>query len=242
MSFLEQRFPDYVSPGAQTLLDRPVDVITLRSGFERRNSVREKSLRKYDVAIGIHDMNQLYDVIDFWEAVEGALYGFRFKDWADFKSCKPLETVSSGDQLMSQITTSVFKLQKTYGTGGQTTSRSISKPVSGTVVVYSGSELAEGSDFYVDDTSGLVYFGFEPSSPSAGFEFDVPARFQVDPVSINLELFSAGQLDPIVVHELKQEVPVVDDTLQELALWNWLQAVDINTSVNTHWDSTWGTV
>lgn len=243
MSFLEQRFPDYVSPGAQSSLDRPVDVITLRSGFERRNAVRNHSLRRYDVSIGIHDIDQLYDVIDFWEAVEGALYGFRFKDWSDFKSCKPLETISSSDQPMAQVSSSVYQLQKVYGTGGQTTTRSITKPVSGTVVVSAnGSNLVEGSDFVVDTSTGLVYFGFEPISPVAGFEFDVPCRFQVDPVSINLELFSAGQLDPIMVHELKQEQAEALTGQEETALWNWLQAVDINTSVNTHWDSTWGTL
>lgn len=241
MSFLEQRFPDYVSPGAVSSLDRPVDVITLRSGFERRNAVRAHSLRKYNVAIGIHDINQLYDVVDFWEAVEGALYGFRFKDWSDFKSCKPLETPSSLDQAMHQVSSTVYQLQKVYGTGGQTTTRSIVKPLSGTIVASdNGSNLVEGSDFIVDTTTGLVYFGFEPTAPRAGFEFDVPCRFQVEPVSINLELFSAGQLDPIMVHELKQAQAVPSSGQEELALWNWLQAVDINTSVNTHWGSTWG--
>jgi len=242
MSFLEQRFPDYISPGAQSLLDRPVDVITLRSGFERRNSVRAQSLRKYDVSIGIHGMDQLYGIIDFWEAVEGALYGFRFKDWTDFKSCKPLGTEASSDQPMRQVTASVFQLQKTYGTGGRTTARLISKPVVDTVMAYSGSELTQGADFLVDYTTGLVYFGFEPIAPTAGFQFDVPCRFQVEPISINLELFSAGQLEAIVVHELKQEVPVVDGALSEAALWNWLQSVDINAAVNTSWNAIWGTL
>ena len=84
MAFDEQQFPSDVSRGATSSPRRIVDVVTLRSGFEQRNTIWENSRRSFDVSLGLRDLEDVYDVMEFWEARRGRLRGFRFKDWADF--------------------------------------------------------------------------------------------------------------------------------------------------------------
>jgi hypothetical protein len=52
------------------------------------------SRRRYDVAYGIRRADDLAAVVAFFEARNGRLHGFRFKDWATARSCLPSGTPS----------------------------------------------------------------------------------------------------------------------------------------------------
>src|SRR5690606_28302185 len=93
--------------------------------------------RRYNVAYGIRSMNQIHDVLAFFEARHGMLNSFRYKDWADYKSCGPDDTISPTDQVLGtgDGTEDKFQLVKRYTSGSQTYVRPITKPVNGTVVV-----------------------------------------------------------------------------------------------------------
>ena len=54
--------------------------------------------RRFDVAYGIRRADDLAIVVAFFEARNGRLHGFRFKDWADHKSCMPSGTPSPTDR------------------------------------------------------------------------------------------------------------------------------------------------
>jgi uncharacterized protein (TIGR02217 family) len=47
---------------------------------------------------GIRRADDLAAVVAFFEARNGRLHGFRFKDWADFKSCLPSQAPGPSDQ------------------------------------------------------------------------------------------------------------------------------------------------
>lgn len=243
--FHEVQFPTSISRGSSGGPRRRTDIVTLRSGYEERNSVWADSRREYDAGLGLRDINDLHAVLAFFESRLGRLYGFRWKDWADYKSCPPNENPSETDQNLALVSgeTRVYQLTKEYTSGPTTYTRQVTKPVAGTVTVAeNGVLLVEGADFYVDTQTGLVYIGYEPSgSVSAGYEFDVPVRFAQDHIDINVELFSAGSIPQIGTIEIKTGSSAPDSDAKELALWNWLQSVDINTAVNTHWQATWGT-
>ena len=135
MAFDEVRFPDMISRGARGGPQRRTQIVTLASGDEERNASWANSRRSYDAAYGIRRADDLAAVIAFFEARNGRLRGFRWKDWADYKSCLPSTAITAFDQPLGigDGTTTAFQLKKLYTSGGQTWSRTILKPVAGTV-------------------------------------------------------------------------------------------------------------
>lgn len=211
MSFHEVRFPTDIARGAQGGPERRTDVVVLGSGFEERNSRWADSRRSYNAGYGVKSLDDLHAVIAFFEERRGRLYSFRWRDHADHKSCAPGAVPSPLDQAIGTgdaIETS-FQLMKTYGAAHAPWARTISKPVAGTVrVAVAGAEQDEGADFTVDAATGVVTFlpGHVPgagAAVTAGFEFDVPARFDTDKLEINLQGFRSGAIPHIPIVEVR---------------------------------------
>ncbi len=211
MTFHEIRFPTRISIASSGGPERRTEVIVLGSGHEERNTRWADSRRSYNAGYGVKTRNDLHDVIAFFEERRGRLHGFRWSDRTDNKSCPPQDTPSLTDQLLGagNGTTAAFQLIKTYGGSFAPYARAISKPVAGTVLVaLDGVAQTETADFIVDPTTGIVTFvpGKEPSSGAqvtAGFEFDVPVRFDTDELKIDLTTFEAGQIQNIPVVEIR---------------------------------------
>jgi uncharacterized protein (TIGR02217 family) len=206
MSFHEVQFPTTISRGSSGGPRRLTDIVTLRSGYEKRNIVWEDSLREYNAGLGIQQLEQLYDVLAFFEARRGRLYGFRWKDWADYKSSDPVGSVSSIDQNIGtgDGTTTAFQLRKTYSDSAGSYTRIIKKPVSGTVVAAIGGTPT--TSFTVNTVTGIITFSSPPTSGAsvtAGFEFDVPVRFDNDTIITNVELFNVGSIPTVNIVEIK---------------------------------------
>ena len=100
MAFHEVRFPDDISRGARGGPERRTQVVELASGDEERNASWADSRRRYDAAYGIRRADDLAAVIAFFEARNGRLHGFRWKDWGDFKSGLPSTPVTPIDQAL----------------------------------------------------------------------------------------------------------------------------------------------
>jgi uncharacterized protein (TIGR02217 family) len=206
MNFHDIRFPTAISFHSSGGPERKTEIVTLGSGFEERNAVWANSRRRYNAGYGVKSLDDLHVAIAFFEARLGRLYGFRFKDWTDFKSCTPGASVSPDDQGIGTGDghTTQFQLCKTYASGPAGWLRTILKPVDGTVrVAVAGVELASG--FSVDPTTGLVTFAAAPANGAAvtaGFEFDTPVRFDSDTLSVNLSSFQAGDIPNIPLVEV----------------------------------------
>ncbi len=206
MNFHEIRFPTAIAFHSTGGPERKTEIVTLGSGFEERNAVWANSRRRYDVGYGVKTLDDLHAVIAFFEARLARLYGFRLKDFADFKSCSPGTAVTATDQTIGtgDGATTVFQLAKTYVSGPASWARAIKKPVDGTVLVSVGGTL-QTSGVSVDTTTGLVTFVTAPSmgaAVAAGFEFDTPARFDTDSLSITLSDFAAGEIPSIPIVEI----------------------------------------
>jgi uncharacterized protein (TIGR02217 family) len=205
MNFHEVSFPLAVAFHSTGGPVRKTEIVTLGSGYEERNAVWAGSRRSFDVGSGVRSLDDLSAVIAFFEARAGRLYGFRFKDFADFKSCAPGAAISPADQAIGSGDghTTAFQLIKTYASGVGSWTRAIVKPVTGTVrIAVAGSEITSG--FSVDSTTGLVTFTDAPVSGAitAGFAFDCPVRFDTDSLSINLASFQAGEAPSIPLTEI----------------------------------------
>ena len=211
MAFHEIRFPTAVSRGARGGPERRTDVVVLGSGFEERNARWFHSRRSYDAGWGVRTLDDLHAVITFFEERRGRLHGFRWKDHADFASCAPQQTPSLTDQELGSGTGALaaFQLVKRYGGAFAPYDRPIAKPVAGSVrVAVAGVAKVEGVDFDVDIATGLVTFraGHIPppgAAVTAGFEFDVPVRFDADRLEIDLKGFSHGAIPSIPLVELR---------------------------------------
>lgn len=208
MAFHEVRFPDNISRGARGGPERRTQIVELASGDEERNASWANSRRRYDVAYGIRRADDLAAVVAFFEARNGRLHGFRFKDWGDHKSCLPSNLPSPLDQLIGIGNGSVskFQLLKVYASGDQEWTRVIPKPVAGTVrIAFAGIEQVSG--WSVDTTTGLVSFDAVPPSQvliTAGFEFDVAVRFDTDTLDVTLDLERLGSITSIPLLEIRR--------------------------------------
>jgi uncharacterized protein (TIGR02217 family) len=159
------------------------------------------------VAYGIRCADDLAAVVAFFEARNGRLHGFRFKDWADFKSCLPSQTPGPTDQPIGTGNGAAgqFQLTKRYNSGAQSWTRTITKPVAGTVTVaLNGTPQASG--WSISTVTGLVTFTTAPAAGvaiTAGFEFDVPVRFDTDALDVTLDLQRLGSITSIPLIELR---------------------------------------
>jgi len=209
MAFHDVRFPAALSFGAVGGPERRTDIVTLANGHEERNSPWAHSRRRYNAGMGLRAHDDLAQLVAFFEARQGPLYGFRWKDWSDYKSCLPSAQVACLDQLigLGDSTTTSYQLVKTYGSGVQSYVRPIQKPVDGTVhVSVDGVDQQFGLDFTADFTTGILTFVQAPASGveiKAGFEFDVAVRFDTDALQTSLATFEAGEAPDVPLVEVR---------------------------------------
>ena len=209
MNFHEVRFPANLSFGSVGGPERRTDVVTLANGYEERNTPWAHARRRYDAGVSMRSLDDIEVLIAFFEARRGQMYGFRWKDWSDFKSCKMSAAPAYTDQQIAvgDEATTAFQLMKTYRSGDFTYVRPISKPVKGSVRVgIEGEEQREGVHYEVDETTGFVTFVHPVNMGmriTAGFEFDVPVRFDTDRIMTNVASFRAGDVPSVPVVEVR---------------------------------------
>ncbi|SEO15682.1 TIGR02217 family protein [Paracoccus alcaliphilus] len=208
MAFHEIRFPDNISRGARGGPERRTQIVELASGDEERNASWANSRRRYDVSYGIRRADDLAAVVAFFEARNGRLHGFRFKDWSDYKSCAPSGTPATTDQVIGtgDGTETAFQIAKRYTSGAQSWVRTITKPVAGSVrIALGGVEQAAG--WVIDPATGIVTFAAAPGpgiAITAGFEFDVPVRFDSDALDVTLNIERLGSITSIPLVEIRR--------------------------------------
>ncbi|MEZ5937570.1 MAG: DUF2460 domain-containing protein [Hyphomonadaceae bacterium] len=179
-----------IAIGATGGPERLVEVVRLASGAERRNARWATSRRRWELGGATLTLVQAQVLTAFFEARSGRLNGFRLYDPLDHKSCAPDGAVSSSDQLLGSGDgmARVFQLAKRYESGGETYVRRITRAVAGTVLVSVGG--AETTAFEVDGETGEVTLDEAPALGAevrAGYEFDVPVRFDSDRLEMSFE-------------------------------------------------------
>lgn len=210
MSFHDILFPLRFAFGSTGGPRRKSDVVQLASGADHINTSWADSRRRWDAATAVKSFDDLQAIVAFWEARLGKVHGFRFRDFLDWKSCQSSGAITPLDQAIGTGTGALatFQLKKTYASGPSSYVRTITKPVAGTVrVAVAGVEKTLPTHFTVDLLTGIVTFtgGNEPANGAAvtaGFEFDVPARFDTDEIVVSMEAFKAGSIP---------QIPIVED-------------------------------
>lgn len=209
MAFHDIRFPANLSFGSVGGPERRTEIVSLSNGHEERRSPWAHSRRRYDAGMGLRSLDDVGALIAFFEARAGQLHGFRWKDWSDYKSSAASVDPAFGDQVLGNGdgVRRTFQLRKSYQSGPASYWRPIAKPVEGTVLAGVGDvEMYEGQEYSVDFSTGLIVFSVPPedgAKVTAGFEFDVPVRFDTDRIAVSVASFHAGDLPQVPVIEVR---------------------------------------
>ncbi|MBB2970147.1 DUF2460 domain-containing protein [Mesorhizobium sp. RMAD-H1] len=201
-SFHDVRFPLGVSFGATGGPEWRNEIVTLTSGHEKRNARWAQSRRHFDAGTGLRSLQDLREVLAFFEARHGSLHAFRFRD--PFDHVAENELIGTGDGRRAD-----FQLLRRYGEGDGTYVRSITKPVAGSLsITVGGVGMVEGEAFTPDSLTGIVTFAPQSIPPDgasviAGFVFDVPVRFDTDRLTASIASFQAGEIPSIPIIEVK---------------------------------------
>ncbi len=206
MSFHEVQFPPSISVGSTGGPEWRTEIATLDSGHERRNGPWSEARRRYDAALGIRKIEEIVKVVEFFNARRGRLYGFRWKDWLDYKSCLATEAPSPLDQTLGvgDGTRREFQLVKRALSGGAHYDREIRKPVTDSVLIAVGGTATTA--FTVDPTTGIVILAAAPpagAQVTAGFEFDVPVRFDTDSLMAQADMAHLASIPSIPIVEIR---------------------------------------
>jgi len=204
MTFHEDLFPVDIALNSEGGPTRKTEIVALASGHEQRNSPWAGSRRSFNAGYGVKSLANLEGVVAFFEARQGRLCGFRFRDPFDHKSCALSQAPQADDQLIGtgDGVKIEFQLMKRYESGGASYERDITKPVAGTVLIAVDGAVASPS---VDETTGRVTFATPPATGvaiTAGYVFDTPVRFDSDELRINLAAYKAGDIPSIPLIEV----------------------------------------
>lgn len=197
-SFHEVRFPEDIAYGSSGGPEYSTDVVITAGGYEQRNVNWQDARAVYNVAHGVKTGEQLDSLLAFFRARKGRAYGFRFKDWADYKAENQQIGVGNG-------VNTTFQLVKRYVSGGVTETRAIKRPVDNSVDIYVDNILVSG-EYSVNYTTGLVTFLSPPANTKiikADFEFDVPVRFDTDRLSASLDSYGVHSWRDIPIVEIR---------------------------------------
>jgi uncharacterized protein (TIGR02217 family) len=136
-------------------------------------------------------------VLAFFEERRGRFHSFLWRDALDHAATDQAIGIGDGE-------TVAFQLVKRYGASFDPYLRPITKPVAGTVVAKVDGVV---TDVATDPLTGIVTFDVAPTvgaAVTASFVFDVPVRFDVDRLDIELSSFDAAEAPSIPLIEVRE--------------------------------------
>ncbi len=217
--FIDTLFPLGLSTGATVSLEFVTLITRVDSGFETRNPRWNTALRSYTLRTA-RSLQDLEILRQFYVVMRGRQRSFRFKDFQEFSSANWGESASTPDAITptdqnigtGDGTDTTFQLRKQYTVLSNTINRNITLPVSGTVVIaVGGSSIGEGGspgDFEVNLLTGVVTIQTAPGdgvAVTAGFEFDVPVRFDTDILAAQFVSTFELEVPQVVLREVRND-------------------------------------
>lgn len=177
-------FPFMSSPRTSTT------IAVAGGGTEQRNGNWAQPLHRFSAPEIIKCHDDIEDLRDHWMVTDGPLLSFPFRDPMDFASRRLVKpnlppTLDATDQILGigDGATTIFRLLKKYTRGSHTKTRYITLPVVSTLLV--AVNAVPTVAYTVDREAGEITMTSPPAAAAvvtAGFLFDVPARFEGDDV------------------------------------------------------------
>lgn len=223
------RLPEEVERGALGGPRFNTSILTLDSGFEKRNKNWIDTRGEWDLGYGLlkkfntdpADVDiDLDQIINLFYIANGMADSFRFKDFSDFEIGMENGVDLTDPQLigLGDDTTTVFTVFKRYSFPGATTThdRFLTKLVGSTVRIYLEGVLQTLTTHYTVDEDRATITMVTPPASTGGSgaggeevlaircEFDSHVRFNTDGLDINMELFNAGSWPSFPIIELRE--------------------------------------
>lgn len=190
----------------ETILDLGIDygtvggprfntqIVETAAGFEYRNSSWQYPRAEYEIGDRLVPLDKLEYITAFFNARRGRAYGFRYKDWADYRLSYPAAANHVG--LLVPDTTDPTKLYayKRYSEGGIDLDRRIWKlDPSVTPSVYKNSSVITPAA--IDYNTGTITVAPADADAAATWniagQFHVPVRFDTDHLTAQFENMDA---------------------------------------------------
>lgn len=176
MAFFEQRFPEGISEGAMGGPVWSTGVGMVQSGRRVTNRNWSMPLHRYDVSHALKKGSSRETLKAFFYVTAGRADGFRYKDWNDYEV-----TQSTGS--LSLISGSDYQMNRVYTAFARTFTRTIQKPVTGTVTVYrTRAAVTSVISPTINYTTGIVTVSGHVGGDTYSWagQFDVPVAFAND--------------------------------------------------------------
>lgn len=173
MTMIATRLSSRVEAGFSATPEFKTTVNMLRSGQESRNAEWSSPRRKFSASYAAFSPAERDELVNCQMACRGQLNDFLFRDWLDFQArTQSLGSAPSG--------TTAVQLVKTYVYGSETFSRTVKRPVNGTVTVYQ-TGIAKAGTYSTSTGLFTPSTAWTTSEPlTADFDFDVRVRFAND--------------------------------------------------------------
>lgn len=215
VTFHEVRLDKHYSFGAKGGPNFNTTIFELSSGVEKRNVNWQDVRAQYDITYNIKTRAELDAIKAFFYARQGRAYGFRFKDFSDYKLER--QTIGTTD-----TTTATFQIYKRYSSGAYYYDRNITKIVADVDVdAYTFTAWVNGvsqtvvegsspgaSEVAIDRNTGIVTLG-STHAATTGYlveiqcEFDVPVRFNADTFSSTVVDVEWFDIEPVILVEVR---------------------------------------
>ena len=194
MAFIESRLLDRISYGFEGGPGFNITSVELFSGIIAENAETTTPRHEYSAPYNMIALEHRTTLIGVFNACRPGPHSFRLKDRAEYTGT--LENIGTAVGGAGET----MQLIKTYIFGGQTTTRNIVKPVTGTVSLFEdGVPLSSA----VDTTTGIVTFTSSAGKViTATFEFDVPVRFVNKRLLTNFNNWDAHTAEIQLVEDL----------------------------------------
>ncbi len=223
------RLPEEIERGALGGPRFNTSVLSLDSGFEKRNKNWIDTRGEWDLGYGLLkkfnadpldvevDLDQ---IMSLFYVANGMADSFRFMDFSDFEigmengvDLANPQTIGFGDDVIT--TFQVFKRYTFPGTSS-THDRFLTKLVGSTVRVYLEGVLQTLTTHYtVDADRGNIVMVTAPASTGGSgpgdaeilairTEFDNHVRFNTDALDVNMQLFNSGSWPSFPIIELRE--------------------------------------
>ena len=208
MNFHEIRFPANLSFGSVGGPERRTEVVTLANGFEERNTPWAHSRRRYDAGLGMRSLDDIETLIAFLRGAARAVARLPLEGLVGLQELRALARAGfprlrdrAGDGQ-----TRDFPIVKLYRSGDQLCAPDRQAGRGQRAGRGRWQRLVAGAHFEADATTGTITFTDAPApgaEVSAGFEFDVPVRFDTDSIQTSVASFKAGDAPSVPVVEIR---------------------------------------
>lgn len=193
------RFPDDISYGATGGPSFNTEVISVKSGGEKRNKNWSTPQYRFECAHGVKSQDQLDVLVDFFYEMGGKASPFRFKNWADYKVIKEKSYIS-------RPVTNTLKLHKVYSAYN----RRITKVIGDTFELYADDVLVS-IGYSLDVDTGIITLSNPSSFPvetefTFECEYDFWVRFDTDEMYVSIDNYNIYSWNQIPLVEVRESI------------------------------------